>query len=71
MRIEIGKYNAGTRGAVHFFFEKDEQTDQLYYVQAGPKGERRLKLKAAVDQPFYQQALQAAQSMLEKLPAPQ
>lgn len=66
MRTEIGKYNAGTRGEVCFFFEKDEKTGQFYYVQASHKGDRRLKLNAAVDQPFYRQAVEAAQSFLER-----
>ena len=64
MRSEIGRYNAGTRGAVLFFFEKDDQTGQLYHVQAGPKGERRLLLNAAVGQPFYREAVEAAQALL-------
>lgn len=65
MRTELGKYNAGTPGEVRFFIEKDDQTGQLYYIQSGPKGDRRLLLKAAVDQPFYRQAVAMAQTLAD------
>ena len=66
MRTELGRYNVGTRAEVRFFFEKDDQTGQFYYVQAGPKGDRRLSMKAAVDQPFYRRAVEAAQTLLNE-----
>lgn len=66
MRIELGKYNPGTHVEVCFFLERDDQTGQLYHVQTGPRGDRRLLLNAAVGQAFYREAVDAAQALLEQ-----
>ncbi|RZL04282.1 MAG: hypothetical protein EOP36_01330 [Rubrivivax sp.] len=63
MRTELGKYNSGTPAEVRFFLERADETGQFFYLQASPRGERRLQLESAVQQPFYRQAVELARAM--------
>ncbi len=66
MRTELGKHNAGTRSEVCFYLERDDRTGQLYYIQASPRGEKWHLLDSAVDQPFYREAVEAAQALVRQ-----
>lgn len=61
MRKELGKFNDGTHAEVRFFLERNS-TGEIFYVRSGPRGDKRLTMKEAVDQPFYQEARSVAQN---------
>lgn len=67
MRVELGKLKTAPAGEIKFFLERDEKTGEYFYVRVSPKGGALiLPLAGAQRHPFYQEALETAQALIQR-----